>query len=654
MSHLARKYLDGRNIAILLAVLALIIAGTWGAVRYATDRLLYASATASAQEWAGLLAESLDDLEQIAAGVLPTRQSEIFFDWAKKAGGVFRYEIYNRQGYSQLVSDESISLVDISDYSEDAVRALEERIPVVDVFEGDGEARPLFYSRAFVPAFQGSTPVAIIAAYVDQTDQRALLTQTLAYLSVILCVLTGLAFLLPAIAWYRRSKEKRKADQRVWFLAHHDALTGLINRARLAELLDHQLAAPAGIPAQAAVHFIDLDRFKEVNDTHGHAAGDTVLTTVAQRLLSESRDTDLVSRLGGDEFVIIQTNVADSHAAKSFAERVANAVAAPITLVDGQEVSSGASIGVALAPADGVDSERLLRSADLALYAAKEAGRNCVRFFDPAMDEQLRERIRLEARIREAIRNDGFELHYQPMFEMPSRSVIGFEALVRLPKEDGTLIPPAVFIPVAEEMRVIDKVGEWVLRTACMAASTWPGDLRIAVNLSPAQFEAGSVSETVAAALRESGIAPERLELEVTESLLLRDSESVIQDLNRIKQLGVSIVMDDFGTGYSSLSYLWRFNFDKIKIDRSFMQALKGTGRDTEQIVRTIIALGRELDMHVTVEGVENSYQASFLSEANAEQVQGFYFGKPIPGGQVANAIRTFGADSLPAAASAC
>jgi EAL domain-containing protein (putative c-di-GMP-specific phosphodiesterase class I) len=276
-----------------------------------------------------------------------------------------------------------------------------------------------------------------------------------------------------------------------------------------------------------------------------------------------------------------------------------------------------------------------LKSADLALYKSKADGRNCIRFFAPEMDVALRERMTLEKLLRDAVLHERFVLHYQPVFESAGRGLIGFEALIRLPAEDGTLIPPLTFIPVAEDMRLIDKIGAWVLREACRAAMAWPESLTVAVNLSPAQFEAGSVSSVVASALEEAGLAPHRLELEITETLLLGNNDTIMKELQVLKAMGVAIVMDDFGTGYSSLSYLWRFPFDKIKIDRSFMQGVDASGRDAETVIKTIIALGRELHMRVTVEGVETTAQAAFLDGVDADQVQGFFFGRPLSASEI-------------------
>jgi diguanylate cyclase (GGDEF)-like protein len=425
-------------------------------------------------------------------------------------------------------------------------------------------------------------------------------------------------------------------------MAHHDALTGLANRTQLVEKLQNALTALPSRGGGIAVHFIDLDRFKSVNDTLGHDGGDFLLRTVAERLRSVIRIDDTVARLGGDEFVVVQTGVSDRDQVKEFARRLTSAVTAPMKLRE-QAIVATVSVGVAVAPADGSNPERLLKSADLALYKAKADGRNCIRFFLAEMDTELQARFKLEKIVREAVLRDGFELHYQPVFEISERRLVGFEALIRLPAEDGTLIPPLVFIPVAEDLRLIDKVGAWVLREACRTAATWPEYLTVAVNLSPAQFLAGSVSDIVAAALKEAGLAAHRLELEITETLLLGNSEAIMAELQRLKAMGVAIVMDDFGTGYSSLSYLWRFPFDKIKIDRSFMQGFEGSSRDAKVVVKTIIALGRELNMRVTVEGVETATQLAFLDKADGDQVQGFFFGRPVPASEVsANILNEF------------
>ena len=431
--------------------------------------------------------------------------------------------------------------------------------------------------------------------------------------------------------------EWRDAQDRIAFMAHHDALTGLANRTQLIEKLNEALASAGSKHDGVAVHFIDLDRFKRVNDTLGHDGGDSLLQIVAQRLRAIVRADDVVARLGGDEFVIVQIDVENKAQTEGLAQRLIEITTAPIELKE-QTIIATVSVGIALAPADGLNPERLLKSADLALYRAKAEGRNCIRFFQPEMDVEMQARCKLERIIRDAVTHNRFELHYQPLFEMSDRRLIGFEALIRLPTEDGTVIPPLEFIPVAEDLRLIGKIGAWVLREACRTAVTWPDTLSVAVNLSPAQFLAGFSGE-VAAILNETGLTANRLELEITETLLLGNSQVIMAELHALKAMGVAIVVDDFGTGYSSLSYLWQFPFDKIKIDRSFMQGFDGHNRNAGTVVKTLIALGRELNMRVTVEGVETAAQAAFLDKIGGDLAQGYFFGRPVPSSEVSEHI---------------
>jgi diguanylate cyclase (GGDEF)-like protein len=623
------------NFIALVVMLGILIGGTWGTAKFTIDSLLYRDATSAAQKWAKYLAESVGDLEQVAAGERPSSASMTFFKAVQKSSDVFRYEIFNREGYSQLISDsKNIRSVDLSEYSTEAARSVSIRQPIVDIIDGASPEWPSFYARAYLPIIADQRVIAIVGAYVDQTQLRDQFYLTFLNAATVLCILTGLAFAIPLVAWYRWTKEKHDLDRRIRYLAHHDALTGLENRSQLVETMN---TAFAGLPVHAggfSVHFIDVDRFKDFNDSYGHAGGDFVLKTIAERLRVVTRRDDVIARIGGDEFVVIQSNVFVKDDTEKFAQRLSSAVNAPMQFNE-VTIAPTVSIGVALAPVDGNNPERLLKSADLALYKSKADGRNCIRFFQPEMDAELQSRLTIERMIRDAVLHDRFVLHYQPIYEMSGRRLNGYEALIRLPKEDGTLVPPATFIPVAEELRLIDKIGAWVLREACGTAVTWPDHLTVAVNLSPAQFLAGNISEIVAAALKESGLPAHRLELEITETLLLGNTESVIAELQRIKAMGAAIVMDDFGTGYSSLSYLWRFPFDKIKIDRSFMQDFGTSGRDARRVLKTIIALGRELNMRVTVEGIETAEQVAFLAQTNGDEVQGFFFGRPIPASEI-------------------
>jgi len=628
-----------RSIVTLGVVFSVLTVGTWLSVKIATDYLLYQEATSTARDWAQYVTDGVADLEYIAAGEQPSAASMAFFQGARKAGKVFRYEIFNSEGYSQLLANrDAIALVNLAEFSPEAAQSVRLGQAVVDVKEGGSADLPSFFGQAYVPVVINGQAIAVVAAYVDQTEARDRFHDTFLIAALSLCLLIGLSYLVPAIGWYLRSKEKLESDQRIRYLAHHDALTDLANRAQLVEKMGDSLAPLPLRGGGFAVHFIDLDRFKVVNDTWGHDGGDFLLKAVAERLRGVIGAYDVAARLGGDEFVVVQSGACDTQQAAAFAERIISALIAPVRFGE-QEILATVSLGVALAPRDGDTPERLLKCSDLALYKAKDDGRNCARFFEPEMDAEMQARIELERTIRDAVLHDRFELHYQPLFQMSDRRLIGFEALIRLRTEDGKLIPPLVFIPVAEDMRLIDKIGAWVLREACHTAATWPAELTVAVNLSPAQFLAGSISTVVAAALVEAGLAANRLELEITESLILANTEANMAELRTLKAMGVAIVMDDFGTGYSSLSYLWRFPFDKIKIDRSFMQGFEGSDRHAETVVKTIIALGRELHMRVTIEGIETAEQVTFLEGADGDQAQGFYFGRPLPAAEIAGKI---------------
>ena len=628
-----------KRTAIVGLMVLLFAVGVGLVLKKTVDYLLYWDATAAAESWARYVAENVTDLEDIAAGEQPSAESMAFLIRTQQIRYVFGFEIINSLGNVQIISDGSkISSIHGTVHSDIAARAVTLGKPIISVNEGTPPVRPKIYSEAFLPIIVDGRAKAVVAAFVDLTDQRDHFRKAFLLAALALFLLISGAVGIPTIAWVRRTKEKQGADRRIRYLAHHDVLTGLANRASLIEILDKALL---GLPARGcslAVHFIDLDHFKGINDAFGHDGGDFLLKTFAERLQAVTRFDDVMARLGGDEFVVVQNNVNSRDDAEKFAHRVVAALTAPITF-NAHELAATLSIGFALAPADGSTSDRLLKSADLALYKAKADGRNCVRYFLPEMEVTSQARIDLEKMIRNAIIHNGFVLHYQPIFEIANRRLIGFEALVRLAAEDGTLIPPLDFIPVAEALRLVDKIGTLVLREACRTAATWPSHLTIAVNMSVAQFGIGDVCDAVTTALSEAGLEPHRLQLEVTESLLLADSESVITELRELKAMGVAIVMDDFGTGYSSLSYLWRFPFDKIKIDRSFMAGLDHAGQNSETVVRTIIALGRALNMRVTVEGVETAKQAAFVHDAEGDQAQGYFFGRPIPATEIAAAI---------------
>jgi diguanylate cyclase (GGDEF)-like protein len=625
-----------RSLGLAAFALSVLVGGTWSAVKVATDYLLYQDATSTAQNWARYIAESVTDLEQIAFGEKPSIASMAFFAATQKAGQVFRYEIFNRDGYSQLIADRNkTALVNLSEFSFEAVRSTQTELPVVGVKYGNSAEWPSFFAEAFVPVIINHRTIAVVAAYVDQTGKRDQFHQTFLVAAIGFCLLIALSFSLPTIAWYRRTKEKQHMDRRMHFLALHDPLTGLSNRVHLIEKLDSALSALSSRGGCLAVHFIDVDRFKGINDSLGHDAGDFLLKMIAERLLAAVQPTDIVARLGGDEFIVVQTEIQTRENAVLLGHRLMSALTAPVIFKE-NVIDATVSIGVALARQDGCGSEHLLKNADVALYEGKTHGRNCLRFFSASMNDALHARVDMEKTIRNAIIHGFFELHYQPFFQVSGTRLIGFEALIRMRSADGRLVLPADFIPLAEELRLIDEIGAWALREASRTAMIWPPHLTIAVNLSPIQLEVGSVNSLVAATLKETGLDPQRLELEITESALLRDSQSSMVQLRTLQKMGVKVVMDDFGTGYSSLSYLWRFPFDKIKIDRSFMTGFSNSRHEAETVIKTIVGLGKQLHMVVTVEGVETAEQAEFLAEIDGDQAQGFFFGRPIPSSEIA------------------
>ncbi len=423
--------------------------------------------------------------------------------------------------------------------------------------------------------------------------------------------------------------EKCRAEARIIYMARHDALTGLANRTLFHERLEEAIGRVRRGRAMIAIHCLDLDRFKEVNDTLGHPAGDKLLVAAASRLRSCVRESEVVARLGGDEFAILQLGLKGPHEASALAERIEKVMSEPYE-IDGREILTGASAGVALAPADGESADQLLKNADMALYQAKESGRNTFRFFEPSMDARLRARQRLERDLRNALHNGEFELFYQPLVSFKTGAISGFEALLRWRSPERGLVSPAEFIPLAEETGLIVPLGEWVLRQACAEAVKWPGDLRIAVNLSPVQFKKGNLPQVVCSTLASAGLLPERLELEITESVLLEESKSNLATLRHLRALGVAISMDDFGTGYSSLSYLRSFPFDKIKIDRSFVAGLTENG-ECKAIVRAITRLALNLGIPTLAEGVETEAQRELLRHEGCAEMQGYVFCKPVP-----------------------
>jgi diguanylate cyclase (GGDEF)-like protein len=431
--------------------------------------------------------------------------------------------------------------------------------------------------------------------------------------------------------------ESIRAEARISHLAKHDALTDLPNRVLFQEKLDEAVVRIAR-GHSVAVFCLDLDRFKSVNDTLGHGIGDALLKLVADRLRKSVRESDTIARLGGDEFAIIQPFVEQPTGATALAARIIETLSAPFTIGD-HVMDIGTSIGVAVAPGDGTSADDLLKNSDLALYRAKSDGRGVYRFFAPEMDAKMRKRRELEMDLRAALGKNEFELFYQPLINLAEGKVIGFEALLRWRSPERGLVPPGEFIALAEEVGLIASIGAWVLRQACVEAATWADHIKVAVNLSPIQFKSERLVLDVASALGSSGLSPHRLELEITETVMLNDTESTLAMLRQIKALGVAISMDDFGTGYSSLSYLRKFPFDKIKIDQSFVREISDAD-ESMAVVRAVVGLGSSLGMVTSAEGVETADQLRTLRAEGCTLAQGFLFSPAVPAQEIGDLLR--------------
>jgi len=430
------------------------------------------------------------------------------------------------------------------------------------------------------------------------------------------------------VATHEDITERRRTEARITHLAHYDALTDLPNRAMFHEHLRQELASIAD-DEQLAVHYIDIDEFKSVNDALGHLVGDELLKLVAASLRRCAGEDDFVARLGGDEFAIVQRAVTSKDRVTDLAARLFDAIRVPYDCM-GHQLSTDASIGIALAPRHGTLPDQILKSADLAMYAAKSAGRRTYRFFEPEMDAKARERQQLETDLRHAIAHGRLEVHYQPCLSLKDDRITGCEALVRWRHPERGMVSPAEFIPIAEDTGLINEIGEWVLMTACRDAATWPDDIRLAVNVSPAQFKSGTLAIKIVAALAASNLLANRLELEITEAVLIRDDDTALAILHQLRAVGVRIALDDFGTGYSSLSYLHRFPFDKIKIDRCFVNDIAGPD-GSSSIVQAVVNLAAARCMTTTAEGVETEEQQRLLRALGCSEMQGYLFSAAKP-----------------------
>ncbi len=498
---------------------------------------------------------------------------------------------------------------------------------IIDNFAMPGETADEFHKALIVPLVKGRKISRVYVLEIGQSSAATMAKVALIAASMMTSLLIVLGYSVPAAVAFRRIRERWKAEDQIRFLAMHDPLTGLPNRVQLQTRLEQALARVKRRDSMLAVMCIDLDRFKEVNDTLGHKAGDAMLMEAANRLRECVRETDTVARIGGDEFVVIADDLEEATDAIPLARRICEQLARTFE-IEGHSLAISGSVGITFAPAEGTEVLTLLNNADLALYRAKNDGRNAYRFFEPEMDRTVQHRRSLARDLRHSLRNDELHIHYQPQFDLSSGILTGYEALARWTHHEKGEIPPAQFIPIAEENGLIGMLGEWVLETACLYARNWPVGTKLSVNISPAQFVSQDLAAVVRSTLSKTGFTPNRLLLEFKEDLLFRNAEETVKTLKELTAMGVLLALDDFGTGYSSLSYLTRLPISKIKIDRSFIDEME-TDEDIGAIVKTIIGLGKSLNVTIAAEGVETETQARYLRKAGCNEVQGYLFGRP-------------------------
>lgn len=600
-------------------------------------------ADAAARSFGKYLVQQVPSLDRILTGRMPPSMSLVVLRGVKPIGRVIEYRLYDQDG--QLRADSyrhsrGQPILTEQARSPEALALLVEGKQHFTINSGTESNAQSYYSQIMVPLISASgRTMGVLEVTSDETETWPGMFARFRSVILQVGILIVLAFGIPGILYLRNSGQLKLLAHRLRHSSEYDELTGTLNRATFNRAVQDLIDATADRGLSVAVHFIDIDRFKDVNDNLGHAVGDAVLQQVTQRLRRLTGGRPCVARLGADEFAICQTYfVSTPQVVPEFANDVIKAISEPM-MVGAHAVQIGASVGYCYYPRDGKTVPDIIRAADIALFKAKQSSRGSAVAFVPAMEEERQTRQNIEARLRAALANGEFDIHFQPLYEVATDRLRGFEALLRLSDNNGRPISPADFIPIAEETGLIQPIGDWALREACRMATQWPADLMVAVNLSAAQFASGSLADSIQDALVRTGLPANRLELEVTESLLITDPEKVLAQLNAIKAAGASVALDDFGTGYSSLSYLWQFPFNKLKVDKSFMKELAVEGSKSREILATIIALGKVLDMKITAEGVETIEQAAVLRALKCDLVQGYLFGRPMRAIDVAATI---------------
>ena len=631
ISILAKRFF-WKNLLGVGAIVGFVAVSVLAIGNDAVGRLVDAEMKNRGQNFANLLLGPGGSLDALLTGISRDPASQDMLRKIADLSGIDSYAVFDAKGnetfrsrserYEWLLRDRSGG-VSTGDKLGSSVVA---QPGFWQIVYDDGETNP----SVIMPLIRDGRTMGFLSVVADMISERHHYQATLArtYSMVILIILA--ATCVPFMLYQLRRRKIAEADARIRFLADHDTLTQLLNRRRMQEACDQLLFKIRATREDVAYLFVDLDDLADINDRLGQSRGDEILRIVARRIATTLGPEDLVARVGPDDFAVVRRRVTSREEIIALASLLAETVGETIEL-DGHVVAPKISIGCAIAPEHGRSHSELVKHAEIAHFHNKGEKRNPVVFFEPKMDEAMHRRRQIEAHIKRAVEEDGFELFYQPLVKGSDGSLVGFEALVRLRDETGKLIPPAEFVPIAEARGYIKALGSWVIQEATRQIAEWPEPLFVSVNLSAVQFQDGDLVDIIVAALRAAGIEGRRLEVEVVESLLLERSTAILDQLHALKELGISIDMDDFGTGYSSLGYLWRFPFDKLKIDQSFMKALENGEPNVKEIVATIVSLAHQMKMKVTTEGVETEDQAQFLASLGCDQLQGYFFGQPRP-----------------------
>ena len=619
------------SLLIVGVTTCVLMLGVWFLLAKTIENVIEKEANAEAVHWMEHFAAHLDNVETLISRGVPNQKQSETIDIAVGDGEVFLFKLFRPDGTLAFSSNEYKTAQQNNPLAHDAhndkaLAVFNTGISNIAKFDGRQTAnRPDVYVEAYVPIIgKLGTRVGVAEVYIDQTEMADSLKDGFSWIALFLPIFSALIFLLPALGLLKKSATAETAKAEAEKLANFDALTGLYNRRSFTDSANTYFENYNSI----GTFFIDIDDFKKINDEYGHDAGDAFLRSVAHTLKSRLGENAIFARFGGDEFVACIGDVSEGEL-QSIAQDVLASVAKGMSH-RGQTIRGHVSIGLSVASTDEPLSD-MLHAADIALYKSKHEGKNTITFFSDDLNNEFKYQQKLEKLLNKAVDGTGLELFFQSINQPETKKILGFEALLRLRDDEGTMISPDEFIPTAERLGLIKDIGKWVLCEAVKAAKSWPEDIFISVNLSAVQFEQGDLPGFIKDLLSEHNFPAQRLEVEVTESLLIGDDGSTHKQLAAIKNLGVSIAMDDFGTGYSSLSYLLKYEFDKLKIDSSFLLGYDQNPDKLGKVIGSVIDLGHGIDMYVTMEGVESNNHVNLLNDMGCDQLQGYHFGKPMP-----------------------